>query len=241
MAVALASLLATSAFAAGKDWKVDSRNSYGEIATEAKSNQSRQTVTLGAARISGILRLDANKPANSIFEFEAKPDTNPRNAAIYSALYFRSRKAELTKDGRLRVTGPLTVREVRLDALLEGNEAYYGPEFTGQVVKEITREESFLLALPADDPVDAQGQATMDMIAEGRIMAEDFPELVSAVLSTNWPDMSVGSDGPVAGPAVRGPWINRTAISFGEDYPGEGSEVAEAGDALSIALHLLLT
>jgi len=252
MVVALAGLLSLPAFAGTKDWKVESGHSYGEIATEARANQSHETVVLGATKVSGTLRLDSENIANSSFQFDVDPEGNPQDANSYTVLRFRSRTAELAGNGKLRVTGPLTVTRVELEAESVASEGYSGPQFTGRVVKESTREQSFLLDLPGDDPVNAQGQATSDVTAQARINAEDFPELVTAVESTNWPALASGQNCAVSGSgegysgytctgsAVGQRSITRTASSFGEDYPGDASSVAQAGDTVTIALHLRL-
>jgi polyisoprenoid-binding protein YceI len=253
MAVALALLIAAPAFAGPKDWKVDSGHSYGVITTEARINQSRETVTLGATRVTGTLRFDPEQVANSSFQFDVDPAGSSKESGSYSVLKFRSQSAELEGHGKLRVTGLLTVTEVQLEAQLEGNEAYSGPQYTGRVVKETTREQSFLLALPGEEPVDAQGNPAADVTAQAKVSSEDFPELVNAVLRTNWPAIShnqsctpaAGGSEDYAGVTCSGSApgqrsITRTASSFGEDYPGE-SGAAQAGNIVTLALHLRLT
>ncbi len=251
LAAALALLTSAPAFAGTKDWKVDSSHSYGEISTQAKLNESRQSVTLGAAKVTGRLRLDPREISNSSFEFDADPSGSSPEVGNYTVLRFRSHSAQLTSDGKLRVTGPLTVTQIELVAEMTGsNESYSGPQFVGRKVKQTTKEQSFLLTLPGDDPVDAQGQAA----AEAKISAEDFPELVAAVLGTNWPAIAnvesctaVGNAGAedysgytCTGSSVGQRSITRTVRSIGEDYPGEDT-VAEAGNAVTLALHLHLT
>jgi polyisoprenoid-binding protein YceI len=251
---ALAILLATPAFAGPRDWKVDSGHSYGEITAESKINQSRESVTLAATRVMGTLRLDPERIEKSVFQFAIDQAGSSPDGGSYTVLRFRSQNAEMTSDGKLRVTGTLTVSQVQLEAQVEGNEAYSGPQFTSRVVKETSREESFVLALPADDPVDAQGQASTDVNALAKISAEDFPGLAQAVLSTNWPaiasDKNCSAAGSAAedyagvtctGSAVAQRSITRTAASFGEDYPGEGSGAAQIGNTVTLALHLRLT
>jgi hypothetical protein len=255
LAAALALLTSAPAFAGTQDWKVDSSHSYGEVATQAKVNDSGQSVTLGAAKVTGTLRLDPRKISNSSFEFDADPSGSSPELGNYTVLRFRSHSAQLTSDGKLRVTGPLTVTQIELDPQIAGsNESYSAPQFVGRKVKETTKEQSFLLTLPAGDLVNAQGQATADASAEAKISAEDFPELVAAVLSTNWPAISnvesctaAGNAGAedysgytCAGSSVGQRSITRTVRSIGEDYPGE-DVVVQAGNMVTLALHLRLT
>ena len=246
MAAALAVLISAPAFAGPKSWKVDSGHSYGEITTHAQVNESQESVTIGATRVIGTLHFDPEQVAKSSFRFDLDPAGSAPEAGAYTAIRFRSQFAELTSDGQLRVTGPLTVTEVLLDEQLEGNEAYSGPQFTNRIVKETTRQQSFLLAIPSEGSPDAS--------AEARINTEDFPELVNALLQTNWPAISddkycpppeSASEGyagvTCTGSAVGPRSITRTASSFGEDYPGEGSGVAQASNFVTVTLHLRLT
>lgn len=256
LAAALAGALALPAFAGPQDWKVDSSRSEARIATEARINESRQTVTLGAARVSGTLRLDENQVTNSTFEFSVYPDGSGPDAgsASYTAMHFRSQKATATPEGKLRVTGVLTVTRVEREAQLDPSEGYAGPQYTGRVAAEVTREASFVFALPVEGLVDAQGHASSEASAEAKISAEDFPELMYTVLGTSWPaiakEKECTSNGTnsedYAGYACSGsaaglPSITRTATSIGEDYPGGASSVVQAGNAVTLALHLQLT
>lgn len=253
MTVTLAVLMAAPAFAGQQDWKVDSGHSYGEVSTEARVNQSREAVTLGATRVIGTLRFDPQQIANSSFQFDVDPEGSSKNSGSYTVLKFRSQSAEREGNRQLRVTGALTVTEVQLEARLEGNEGYSGPQITGRVVKETTRQQSFLLGLPGGDSADAREEQAADVTALAKISAEDFPELVSAVLRTNWPAISTdqscapagGGSEDYAGVTCTGAVlgqrsITRTARSFGEDYPGEGG-AAQAGNVVTLALHLHLT
>jgi hypothetical protein len=254
MAVATAVLLAAPAFAQTKEWKVDSRHSYGEITTEASLNESRQPVTLGAIRVAGTLRFDPKEIARSSFEFSLDPQENGDHSESSSVLRFRSNAAELTADGKLRVTGALTVSEVQLEVQYDGNEGYSGPQFTDRIVKETTREQSFLIAIPAGESRDVQKQAAINVSAQAQISSEDFPELVNAVLHTNWPALSSDKTSAAAVDASEGyagvdrtgtvigeRSITRTASSFSEDYPGEGANLQATGNAVTVALHLRLT
>ena len=248
MAVALAVLSGIPALAGTREWKVDSNSSYGEISTDAMIQESRQTVTLGAARVTGLLRLDARKISDSSFEFDVDPSGSSPQAGNYTVLHFHSRRAELTGDGNLRVSGPLTVSQVRLEAQLEGNEGYSGPQYTGKVVEESTREQSFMLSISSDGP------AITTATAQVKISGEDFPELVAAATGTIWPAISndrncaalvPGSEDysgyTCSGSAVGQPSITRTANSFGEDYPGDGAIPAHSDNLITLALHLRLT
>jgi len=254
MAAGLTIFAVTPAFAGQRDWKVDRSHSYGEVSAVAKINESPVSVTLGAASVAGTLRLDQQNIENSSFEFDVEPADAPAGAGTHTVLRYRSGTAKLTRDGKLRVSGPLTVTEVRLESQLDGNEAYSGPQFNSFVVKETTREVSFDLVLPGEDPVDAHGEAYVLASADAQISTEDFPELVAAVLGTNWPAISndktcasasAGGEDysgyACTGSSVGQASISRQANSFSEDYPGEASGAALVGNNITLALHLRLT
>jgi hypothetical protein len=228
--------------------------SDGEFTMEAKINGSREAVTLGATRVTGTLKYDPQQIENSTFQFDVDSRGNVKEEGSYTVLRFRSQNAKLDGSGKLLVTGALTVTEVQIDAQIEGNEGYSGPQFTGQVVKETTREQSFLVPIPGGDSAGAQEPASADVSTQARISAEDYPELVNAVLRANWLAISEGKNCSSSGDAAEDysgvtctgavlgqRSITRTATSFAEDYPGDGAGAAQAGNAVTLALHLRLT
>jgi polyisoprenoid-binding protein YceI len=249
-----ATLLALPSFAQSAEWRVDSNHSSARISIQAQSPDARGPISLGAAA-SGILRVDGSNPAHSTIELDLYPaggETAADDPAETTQLIFRSQKASLTADGKLKLTGTLTVSRVVREVQLEGNEGYSGPVESGRVIYQTTREESLILAIPAATR-DGQGSAFTEVSTSLNISPEDFPELVNEAFSTNWPakaqdrncdtSASSGEDysGTVCtGTAVESRSANRAAASFSEDYAGGEPVSAQPPHVVTVALHLRL-
>jgi len=248
-----ASLIALPVFAQSTEWRADSNHSSARIAVKAQ-NPGETSISLGSASAAGILRVDNRNPEDSTFQF----DLYPAGAASAAAsddpsgsthITFRSEKASLTSDGKLKFTGTLTVSSVVRDVQLEGNEAYSGPVETGRVVYQASREESLILAIPAS----SHGRAFTDVSTSLKINAEDFPELVDELLAINWPSKaqsvscepstSFGEDysGTLCtGASVESRSVTRVATSISEDYSGGEPISAQPTNVVTFALHLRL-
>jgi len=261
----LVGAFALPAFAQSGNWTVDSDRSVARLSIQANLDGKSQSITLGGANVSGSLQLDRGDLAKSALQFNITPagagpeaadpsGETPNAAALpYTLLSFRSEKASLTADGRLQVTGALTVTRVERRAELTASEAYSGPVYVSRVVSQATREESFVIAIPASDPAGSSGNAKIEVSTAVKINREDFPELVNAVLSTTWPaaaqdktcEASPNSSEDYAGTLCTGSEvtlssITRAVASSAEDYPGDSANSAEAGNLLTVALHLQL-
>jgi len=248
-----ASLLALPAFAQSADWRVDSNHSSARIAFKANPGDGARSITLGSAAASGILRVDNNDPANSTFQFDLYPalvasESGTDDSAQATRLAFRSEKASLTPDGKLKLTGSLTVTRVIRDLQLDGNEAYSGPVESGRIVFQTSREQSLILSIPRPA---RDGYAQVSTVLN--INDEDFPDLVNEVLTTTWPakaqDASCESAASSAedysgslctGSAVESRSPNRVAASVSEDYSGGEPISTGRPNVVTVALHLRL-
>jgi polyisoprenoid-binding protein YceI len=260
LAAVLVGAAALPAFAQSGSWTVDSGHSDARLAVEGIINGTTQSISLGGAGVNGTLRLDRSDLTKSTLQFNVYPEVSAPNSETpdaanspYTLLSFRSESASPTADGQLKVTGRLTVTRVIREAVLDANEAYSGPVYVSRVVTQATREESFVLTIPASDPDEASANAEIEVSTLVKINREDFPELVNAVLSTAWPikahdktcEQSPNASEDYAGTLCTGsvvtlPSDTRTATSISEDYPGDGADSAEAGNLLTVALHLQL-
>ena len=248
-----ASLLALPAFAQSADWRVDSNHSSARIAFKANPGDGARSITLGSAAASGILRVDNNDPANSTFQFDLYPalvasESGTDDSAQATRLAFRSEKASLTPDGKLKLTGSLTVTRVIRDLQLDGNEAYSGPVESGRIVFQTSREQSLILSIPRPA---RDGYAQVSTVLN--INDEDFPDLVDEVLTTTWPakaqDASCESAASSSedysgslctGSNVESRSVNRLAASAGEDYSGGEPISAARPNVVTVALQLRL-
>ena len=250
-----ASLLTLPAFAQSAEWRVDSNHSSARIAIKAQA-PGQSSITLGAAAASGILRVDSSNPANSTFELDLSPagsasQVAPDDPVETTHLSFRSENASLTADGKLKLTGALTVSRVIRELHMDANEAYSGPVETDRVVFQTTREES--LTLPVLPVQAGRGRAFTEVSTSLNVSAEDFPELLNAVLSVNWPaqaqdricDTSAYAAEDYAGTlctgtAIKSRSVNRTAEAYSEAYAGGDSISAQPASLVTLALHLRL-
>ena len=250
--VVLAGALAQPVFAQTGNWQVDSTRSAAKVSVDDQAAAGRINVLLGGAGVVGSLHLDRADVSKSSFQFTAAPAdgaTADRASVPSTQISFRSQKASWTDDGRLKVTGTLTVTRVTFEAQLDGNEGYSGPVYTQRTVSQASREETLILPVPAD----AEASAVFDGNTAVRVNREDFPELLTAVLSTNWP--AVARDAqcqaqPAAGEDYSGtlctgsqvimPSDTRTVLAASEDYPGDGANSATAGNVVTLALHFHL-
>ena len=248
-----ASLLALPAFAQSADWRVDSNHSSARIAFKANPGDGARSITLGSATASGILRVDNNDPANSTLQFDLYPalvasESGTDDSAQATRLAFRSEKASLTPDGKLKLTGTLTVTRVIRELQLDGNEAYSGPVESGRIVFQTSREQSLILSIPRPA---RDGYAQVSTVLN--INDEDFPDLVNEVLTTTWPakaqDASCESAASSSedysgslctGSAVESRSPNRVAASVSEDYSGGEPISAARPNVVTVALHLRL-
>ena len=263
IAIVATGIAAVPASAQSNNWTVDSDRSEARIAIEGNAGGSAQSITLGGAGVSGTLRLDRNDLKKSTLQYNiysagsrlavVEPGGQMADAAPYTLLSFRSEKVSLAAGGNLQVSGILTVTRVECKAELTPNEAHGNPVYIARVVSQAAREESFVIAVPASRPRDARGDAKTELSTLLTINREDFPELVNAVLSTNWPAQAQDKncEGPLTagedyagylctGSAVTPRSITRTAASFGEDYPGEDGNSLEPGALVTLALRLQL-
>jgi len=251
----LAALVAMPTYAQSAQWRVDSNHSSARIVVQTQPRDGGSSVTLGAAAARGTLRVDASNPANSVLEFDLYPAGSgsaaaPDDPILTTHLIFRSQNASLTPDGRLKLTGALTVSRVIREIHLEASEAYSGPVETDRVIFQSTRQESLPLPLP-DVAANASSNPFLEVSTALNINAEDFPELVNGVLSANWPEVaqdrscdfsasaSEGYSGALCtGAAVESRSVNRTSAFASEGYAGGEPFAALPASVVTVALHL---
>jgi polyisoprenoid-binding protein YceI len=215
------------------------------------------------------VNLDGKDPVKSSLVFNIypagthPPAVNPNgkleidglsDVANYTLLSFHSRRARLSRDGKLELTGGLTLTHVERAATLMWSEAYAGPVYGDPIIQTVTREVTFVLETPS--PADGQAQANKRtaISASATIKEEHFPELQRSIVDTNWPPLvqnercqmpsTVGED--YHGAVCTGTPLNirlsrEPSLTVGEDYPGSDTLTAPRGDNVMIAVHLELT
>jgi polyisoprenoid-binding protein YceI len=255
--VRLTSLLLALAFciasipahAQGGVWQVDAEHSIARLSL----GSAPRAAEVGIARVSGNVAFDANDPADPVVNLNILPDKN--SGADYSQISFKSKRSEMTSDGKLAVVGDLSLTRVERSVTLDANEGYYGAQYGEPVVNTDTREVTLVLpgtSLPATE------NGAMQLSAATNISRERFPQLLTALAPGNWQTavvedenctMQSGLPGEdYSGAACTGTTVaSKTNVvasgnpGIGEGYYGFEPAVVPDGSQASIAFDLKLT
>jgi len=231
-------------------WQVDAEHSIARLSL----GSSPKSAEVGVARISGNVVFDSNDPADPIVNLNIKPDNSL--GADYSEISFKSKQSATTNDGKLVVTGDLSLTRVErsVTPYIGGGDGYYGAEYGAPVVQTDTQEVT--LVFPATSQSAAQN-GTMQLSATTHISRERFPQLLAALAQGNWPSMVVedgkctttyagGGDGYYGAtctgiPVATATNAVNTYAGGGEGYYGSEPAVIPDGSQATIALNLKLT
>jgi polyisoprenoid-binding protein YceI len=228
---AIATIAAVPAIASEGNWKLDAEHSTARILLGANA------FNIGVARVGGSVELDAAEPANSVLDLSIDP-------AGGKLLTFKSRRATIGLDGKLQVSGDLTLSRVVREVYVNAAEDYYGPVYGEPTQQVVTREVTFVL------PMDGHGEKA-EITAEATIFRENFPELFAAVADVNWQPViqdeacqvpQAGEDyaGTLCSGKVVDPDRSTVFARLGEDYHGFESD-APKGNLVRMVLKLHLT
>ncbi|MGA9565998.1 MAG: hypothetical protein WBS19_10790 [Candidatus Korobacteraceae bacterium] len=213
----------TPAVAQNPAWQVDSQYSFARVSL-GSGEQSQQ---IDIAPVSGKVVFDSNDPSDPVVDINFKPGIGL--AAQYSNISFKSKRTEITRDGKAAVVGDLSITSVQPSATWNPGEAYSGPEYGEPVVHTESREVT--LVFPSTN-LPAAENGEIRLAASSTIGREDFPQLLA----------ELQSDKTLRVASVENCTIPSTA---GEDYSGlicTTAPVATAnGSVATIALTLKLT
>jgi hypothetical protein len=230
----IASLAALPVFAQQSKWAIDAEHSTAWI--YLGNNSDLQNV--GIARIGGTVKFGSAEPAQSALDINA-------NLPEGQTMTFESKRIDLRADGKLQVTGEMTLARTEREATYAPGEDYRGPVYGEPAVRSVTREVTFVLPL-ADNAAQKA-----EITAEATLGVENFPELFAAVRQAAWQSLiqDAACEIPQAGEDYRGanckgktiaPAYRATAIQIGEDYRGDESP-APSGNVMKLILRLELT
>ena len=192
--VALTGIISVSpALAQDSASQIDSEHSTARLYL-ASTKDPGDNLNVGVARTSGVINLSAGSSATPDFDFTIYPadkKPSPSNSAAngreenpnYTVIAFKSRNVEPLNDDTYRVSGDITVTYVERVASYDPTEAYSGPTYGPSVTVSQTQSASFEFrraVLPGNS-------AGAEWIASTTVSGEDFPELLNAVSSTDWP------------------------------------------------------
>lgn len=250
----------------GGAFRVDSRHSDAQIITDATTDYGKKKIdlTLGFGRVNGELKLDADDPTKSTFDFRFYPATAMapsieengdfkarwlENLANHTLVCFHSKKVTRTPDGRLQATGDLVITRVDRNVVNNVGEDYSGPVYGPPMIHRVVHEGTFVF----DFPSDAQKDGGIKASGSTKVFKEDFPQLVKAVVMTYWPpvvqDKNCQTPTPsesYSGSTCTGTFLETAGLPtpdtrLGEDYPGPSNYSAVVGERLNVLLHLRLT
>jgi polyisoprenoid-binding protein YceI len=250
-------------------WRVDSRHSDVQLATDATTNfgKTKTTFTVGFARATGIVKLDSANPTKSEFHVDFYPATsmNPTidhegnvsiawfgSGANNTMICFHSKSVEQTSDGRLKATGTLGVTRVDRNITLDANEAYSGPVYGPPTLHQDAKPATFVFDAPAAASTGAH-KGSLETFGSYSLTREDFPQFFRTVLAIQWPALvrdkhcqTTGAGEAYAGAECTGDFLQPTyplgpAASASEDYPGPQNFNSIVGQHMTISAHLHLT
>jgi polyisoprenoid-binding protein YceI len=252
--------------AASDSWQVDNRLSDAQLITEATTDYGKTTmnVTLGFARVNGILRIEGNDLKKSRVDLAIYPATSilpsidengiflsdwlSSRSAYHVLVCFHSKQVVQTPDGRLRAIGNLSLtrvdRNVELTMSNEGlSEIQADPP---PVIHRSSHEVTFVLEFPAAVG-SGQKEGTIRAVGTTSVSREDFPQMLKTAVSTYWPSLvqEENCEIPIATEASTGSHCTVKTLKTPElPEPPRGANGKEfnalVGEHLTIVLHLRL-
>lgn len=244
-------VLATPVHAQNTVWSIDFEHSSARLFLSS-SKKPDASVNVGVARMNGEVKRDAGDSRPSVLDFTVYPadetavslpsndegGANLEIAGNYTVISFKSSRVVPGDSGSFRVTGDLTVRYVERIATYDPGEGYSGPVYGPAITHTLKQEALFEFRQVRHGEVQGANEGATEWSASGTISGEEFPELLNAISTTNWPAFiadehcampsSVGEDH--SGPACTGKTVERASrtdlqcampSTVGEDFAGE--------------------
>ena len=228
-------------------WQVDPQHSVATLSLGSGANQ----LQIGLARVSGEVVFESSDPADPIVTLKIVGD--PREAD-YASMSFSSKRSAIRADGKLTVTGDLSVTRVERSVTMEPNEAYAGPQYGEPVAHTTTHQITLIFSDPRQVPSQT---GAMHFSGWSTVSREDFPVLLDAIALDDWPSQLINDEKcenpSTIGEDYHGPECTGTVIasvgnaevptggSGGEGYSGFEPTVSPDRNKATIALDLKLT
>jgi len=212
---ASAAFFVTCLALASDTWILDPSRSNARLFQSSKATSG--SVDSGVARVTGKVKLDRNDLDASFFELSIYPadedwgqalsreSTLPTgyvpDATDQTLLTFKSTHILRTGNGKLEVTGDLTLTRVERTVIAAPTEDYAGPVYGDPVIHNETREITFLFpsasAAHVSGPLTqatVQKRGVLEIVGSARVDRDEFPELSTAIRETNWPAVAQAKD-----------------------------------------------
>jgi len=245
--MALGAIITSIAAPAQNTFQVDAQHSVARLSLGSGQN----ALETGLARVSGIVVFDSDDPAGPTVSLTITPGNSPMSE--FAQMSFTSKRASVTVDGRIAVTGRLSVTHVERSVTADPNEAYAGPQYGEPVARIDTREVSLIFSNPTRGP----SNNTMKLSGATSVSLEAFPQFVDAITDGDWPTIlvddehcqepsTIGEDysGATCSGDVTSRVANRVVVTGsagGEDYSGFRPAVTPDRNHATMALDLKLT
>jgi len=270
--MALILILATlsvsaAAWAQNGESRIDSRHSTASLSLA--SSTSGISWNIGIAKVSGAVTLsnDPGKDAVNLVFYPAGEGSRVLNPSggfrensfadlsRYTLMTFRSSRVTQNLDGKLAVTGDLSVTHVQREVNVVWSNAYSGPDYGDPVSRTITRQVTFVFEAPNPTTAAIHDHGPDERSALTIVNLTSFPGLRRTWLDSVWPlvveDEHCEMPWPRGGfkdykgaictgtPVLPTP-LSRPPQRFGDDYPRLDEATAPANDQATILIHLRL-
>jgi len=266
----LASLVVTvTAWAQQGTSRIDSR--YSTASLNLVSSSSGVSWNVGIAKVSGTATLN-DDPDKDVFNLDIYPAgqgsrllrqgggfryNSFADLTRYAVMSFHSSSVARNREGKLAVTGELSVTQVHREAYLVWSNAYTGPDYSEPVAETTTRPVTFVFEAEQQTTATVHNQGSGEMSALATIDLRNFSALRTAWLDSVWPIVvedehcvmpeAKGSSSmrDYTGAICTGTPVEVTPLyqppeTVGEDYPRQGEVTAPANDEATILVHLRL-
>jgi hypothetical protein len=207
----------TATLAQDGAWRIDSQHSTARLFLAVCRNPEA-SVDVGVARASGVILGSGGDSAPANFNFTiypadkagsldySEPEGNG-NGPGYTVIHFRSKRVVPIGKEAFRVTGDLTLTYVQPFATYDPNKAYAGPVYGPAVTDSVTQPAVFEFHRVTRSSRWRSTVNNAEWSASSTVNGEDFPAVLNAVSSTNWPTFVAD--------------VRCETPSVGEDFAGE--------------------
>jgi polyisoprenoid-binding protein YceI len=247
-------------------FQIDSGHSDAQFVSDGTTDFGKTKImfTVGFARVAGVVKLNGTDSADSSFDFstysalsKAPPmnedgKVNPQwivTPANHTLVCFHSKGVKQIADGRLETTGNLVLTRVDRNVDATPSEAYAGPVYGPPMIHRVTREATFIF----DAPAPGRGSA-FHTSGSTKVIGEDFPQLVKAVIGTYWPPVVQDENCQVPNPSeayngaqCTGTFLESASLpepphaANAEDIGTPQNFNSVVGQRLTILVHMRLT
>jgi len=180
-------------------WEIDPQHSVATLSLGTESN----VLQLGVVRLNGEVvfeSVDSDDPTVTFSTvFSGGPGVNSPK------LEFNSQQCRVTPEGKLVITGELSVTRVERSITADPNEAYAGQQYGPPEIHTETREITLVFPNP---PHNTSSAAVMHLSGIASVSRENFPQLTQSIALDHWPTQLVNDEKCIA------------SSTIGEDYHG---------------------